>query len=136
MSDVKKIKNACLLASLESFFHDHGIQLEQECMMQVLINKKLCATDGVIPFGRMKEAFDVLNLKITEVPYHYPIDKKYEDGSLLIGTKSPGFHCMRFLQQVEDGKIFVMDPDVGTSRYCDKADLESYNPTFYQVEIL
>jgi hypothetical protein len=134
MSDVMQINNSCFLACLESFLHDQGIHIEQECMIKILTNKGLCTDEGIVYFEKMNEVCKILNIKICQVDYHYPIEKKYEDGSLLMGTTIPGFHCMRFLQQLE-GKIFVMDPQVGTSHYWDKQDIEDSKPNYYHIEI-
>jgi len=138
MSDVQKIKEACFLACLKSFLDDNQIILSQEDMIKILISKKLCDTNGIVPFPfeNMCEASLIFGIKISEVSYHYPIDKKYEDGSLLIGRTSPGLHCMRFFKQPEAEKILVMDPDHGKTYWWDKTAMENTKPKYYKLELL
>ncbi|MFZ4771080.1 MAG: hypothetical protein ACOYLO_12935 [Ferruginibacter sp.] len=137
MKVVKQIKNSCFLACLESFLNDNNIFIEQSCMIKVLSNKGLCAEDGVVYFENMNDICKTLNIKICAVNYHYPIENMYKNGSLLIVSTVPGFHCMRFYQQNEPEKIVVMDPAYPDEnlRYCDKQETENSKPNFYHIEI-
>jgi hypothetical protein len=139
MIGVKQITSvSCFLACLESFLKDCGIQIDQKCMIQIIQNKGFSDANGFVPFPleNMIKACNILNLNISEIPYHYPIDKKYADGSLLIGTIKPEFHCRRFIDQIENEKILVMDPATGLEFYWDKSLMENQQPVFYKIEIL
>ena len=136
MHGVKQITEvSCFLACLESFFLDHGINEKQKALIQTLHPKGLCTDNGWVafPLENMKTVCKELGLSITEIDYHYPINKKYEDGSLLIGTNDNGFHIRRFINQPEDHKIIVMDPATGTECWWDESLMISQNPTFYEL---
>jgi len=135
MTRIKKVREACFLACIDSFLRDHGIEIGQECMISVLVNLGLCSESGVVSRGNEDKACRVFNIRFSDVPYHYPIDKKYFDGSLLIGTTTQGLHCVRFWKQEEEAKIMVMDPEKGDFMYWDKAHLEERVPQFHKVEL-
>ena len=134
MIPVKKIKNACFMACIESFLRDHGIQIEQDCMIKMLRLKGLCSDEGVVSRGMEKEACSLFNIHFSDVKYHYPINPIYIDGSLLIGTIVGGSHCVRFYKQEEINKIIVMDPEFGILRYWDNMDQEK--PNYHRIELL
>ena len=135
MTPIKKIREACFLACIDSFLRDHGIEIGQECIKSVLANLRLCSESGVVNRGNEEKACSVLNIGFSDVQYHYPIDKKYTDGSLLIGTTAPGLHCVRFLKQEEEAKIIVMDPEIGEFTFWDKPFLEAMVPRFHKIEL-
>jgi hypothetical protein len=135
MTPIKKIENACFLACIESFLKDHSISRSQEEMIKILKNMKLCSDNGVVnPFEEVK-ACKVFNIRFSDVPYHYPINRIYSNGSLIICRHKPSAHCYRFLKQEEEAKIIVMDPDRGNFIYLDKPEIESMNPHFYKIEL-
>lgn len=143
MRDVEQInKMTCFLACLQSFFEDRGIKMSQEVMIKLLLNLKLCDPEGLVPFQNMSKACNALGLDITEIAFHYPIDKKYEDGTLLIGTtiqigtSEPGFHCRRFFRQEEEGKIIVMDPKFGGKFYWDRPLVIESKPILYKIAMV
>lgn len=136
MIPVKKIRDACFLACIESFLRDNGIQIEQECMIKILKQKHLCDARGVVPRGNEKEACLLLNIRFSDVEFHYPIDLTYADGSLLIGTTTGGLHCLRFYKQEEEGKIIVMNPDIGDFEYWDRWRIEQENPNYHRIELI
>ncbi len=135
MKKIKKVRQACFLACIESFLRDHGIDINQDCMISVLKNLRLCSETGVVNRGNEEKACRVFNISFSDVPYKYPIDKKYSDGSLLIGTAKPGLHCVRFWKQEEEAKIIVMNPDIGEFQYWDKECLEKMLPNFHRIEL-
>lgn len=135
MTKIKKVREACFLACINSFLRDHGVEMRQECMISELVRLGLCSESGVVSRGNEDKACRVFNIYFSDVPYHYPIDKKYSDGSLLIGTTRPGLHCVRFWKQDEESKIIVMDPDKGDYVFWDKAFLEERAPQFHKVEL-
>lgn len=138
MQGVKQITGvSCFLGCLESFLLDHGINKSQHELIKILHQKGLCTDEGCVPFPfeNMEKACKELNLSIKEIEYHYPIDRKYQDGSLLIGTNDNGFHIRRFINQIEDHKITVMDPATGTECYWDESLMVKQNPSFYHLSL-
>ena len=138
MAGVKQINGfTCFLACIESFFTDKGKPRIQSAMIEELRGKQLCNDNGFVPFEKLNEACSALGIRFSNIPYHFPIDKIYEDGSLLIGTTIGGFHCMRFLRQEEPCKIVVMDPSQGTPFWImDKSYLESKGPVYHKIELI
>lgn len=109
--------------------------MSQTEMIEILKKMCLCSDDGVINRGDEATACNAFNIRFFDVAYHYPIEDKYNDGSLLIGTSKPGLHCVRFARQDEDTKIVIMDPAFGDFRYMDKHELENSCPDFHHLEL-
>jgi hypothetical protein len=137
MTGVKQINGfTCFLACIESFLTDKGKEKKQSDMIQELREKQLCDNSGFVPFEKMKDACSALGIKICDISYYFPIDKKYEDGSLLIGTTKGGFHCMRFKRQLEPTKILVMDPSQDNPFWIvDESYLAGKDPKFHGIEL-
>ncbi len=136
MNNVKKIKQACFLACLESFLLDKGIILEQECMIKVLLTKNLCTEEGVVFIGNEVEICKQFNIKCKEIPYEFPIKNQYTNGSLLIVTTIHQGHCFRFDHNPEEMKIVVMDPEIGSLQYLDQSFLENHGPKLFEIELM
>jgi len=96
MTPIKQLPNACFLACIESFLIDNSIYKTQAEMIKVLREQGLCSDEGVVRRGDEAIACRSFNIRFSDVPYQYPIDKKYSDGSLLICPTQPGLHCVRF----------------------------------------
>ena len=138
MTGVKQINGVtCFLACIESFLTDKGKGKRQSDMIRELQEKQLCDDSGFVPFEKMKDACSALGIKFSDVPYHFPIDKKYEDGSLLIGSTAGGAHCWRFWKQEEPTKIVIMDPSRDDHfGVMDDFYLEGLNPRYHRIELL
>jgi hypothetical protein len=135
MHPVKQIANSCFLACIESFLKDHSKPMTQAEIILILSKVGLCSDEGVVNRGTEAKACKAIGIRFSDIPFHYPIDKKYSDGSLLIGTTVPGNHCVRFFKQEEEAKIIIMDPATGDFRYWDKPDFENSRPLFHRIEI-
>ncbi len=133
MVKVKKIKQACVLACIESFLKDNGINIEQDCMISVLSNLGLCTTCGIV--YDVPAVGKLFNIKITDITYHWPIDNIYENGSLLICTNEISRHCVRFFNQKDENKVTVMDPESGEYEDYTKEMLEKMKASFFKIEL-
>jgi hypothetical protein len=134
MTPVKQINGyTCFLACIESFLRDKGKPKTQADMIKELEQKALCDANGWVPFDKLGDACLALGIDLSDVPYQFPPNTMYADGSLLIGTHIPGNHVVRFCRQEGQDKIVVMDPSEGKLMIYDRTYLEPKNPEFHRI---
>ena len=115
MKQVKKIGQACVLACLESFFSDNGINLAQQELINRLHPLGLCNDAGIVyNFDKVAKELSLTVIQVaSEIPVH-EILKKGEAILLFLegDDEGQGRHCIRFCKNTPNG-IEAMNPDSG-----------------------
>ena len=138
MKIVRNIGQACVLACIESFFSDIRSPKTQKELIAELLPKKLCDENGVVFLEKFQQALDALGLYSRQIPFHHPVDHVYWDGSLFLISTIGGRHCVRFYDQLVDGRLLVMDPNYHeeTFRYMDKKELVEKGYQMFRLKLL
>ena len=135
MTFTQKLEQGCFLACLHSYLSDAGrLRWGLREMHDMAIQTGDCRQDGVVRFGAESKIATLFGLKIDPIPYHWPVDQKYYDGSLLIDThiREP-FHCWRFIGHKGSDEIVLMDPEFGGCGFLQKWLLEFLQGSYFRL---
>ena len=116
VSSVRKIRQACVLACLESFFLDNGIANRTQLdLIKLLKPSGLCDDEGII-WDFEKVALE-LGLNCTRINSCLPAGTGLGDDEALLffleGVQGKGRHCIRFVRDIPADGIEAMDPESG-----------------------
>ena len=116
VAPVRKIRQACVLACLESFFLDNGIaNRSQPDLINLLKPSGLCNDEGII-WDFEKVALQ-LGLNCTQLNSCLPAGAGLGNDEALLffleGIQGNGRHCIRFVRDIPPDGIEAMDPESG-----------------------
>lgn len=131
ITPVIKIGQACVLACLESFFLDNGINLAQQDLINRLYPKGSCNHDGIVyDFDKVAKE---LSLAVIQIASELPVRDTLNKGEAILfflegDDKGQGRHCIRFSKNATNG-IEAMNPDSGCFEFYNYHRLNCGMPT-------
>ena len=128
----------CVLSCLESFLTDIGQGKSWQDLRHTFESAGLCSHKGAVwTIDAVRDGCELLGVRTRPIPFHFPFDACFRDGSLFIFSTVNPYHSVRFYEQPEPEKIGVMDPNhaqrISEFRWVDWQELDKMQPRLLRL---